>query len=548
MAIYAGIDVGTGSARAGLFTDDGTLISSAAYPITTWSAPGEIFEQSSENIWQAICAALRQAIRDAQVEPASIKGIGFDATCSMVIIGKDGRPLPTSPAGDPSRNVIVWMDHRAAEQAARINSEPHHVLSYVGGRISPEMQMPKLLWLKENNRLSFDAAEHFFDLADYLTFRATGETIRSLCTVTCKWTYLGHERRWDPEFLKTIGLEELTEKDFARIGADIGEIGTPVGGGLLPDAATDLGLPAGTPVGLSAIDAHAGGIGTIAAQSDQAGADDLTNRLALIMGTSACAMTVSVAPIFVDGVWGPYYNAMLPGYWLNEGGQSAFGAALAHITGMHPATAAGRERASAEGVDFLALLERLAIEKTAGVEDAAQLAGDIHVVPELLGNRSPEADPSSTAVIAGLRLEDSIDNLVELYVATLCGLCYGTRDIIDALVDKGIPLKAIIVSGGAARSPLFRRILADSTGLTVRLPGSSEPVLLGAAIIGACAANRTPLTEIASRMSRSGEAIHPSTGAIANFHGRKHRVYSMLREAEKRARAIMGCLSGADHS
>lgn len=538
MAIYAGIDVGTGSARAGLFTEDGRLIAHAVHPIRMWSSPGEVFEQSSRDIWLAICAALREVMREAGVAPVDVKGLGIDATCSMVIVGKGSQPLATLPEGDPNRDVIVWMDHRATDQAERINSRPHTVLSYVGGRISPEMQMPKLLWLKENNRATFDAAEHFFDLADYLTFRATGDTTRSLCTVTCKWTYLGHERGWDPEFLAEIGLEELISDNFARIGTTVGDIGSPIGNGLLATAAEELGLLVGTPVGLSAIDAHAGGIGTIAAPLAGDGPADLTSRLALIMGTSACAMTVSAEPTFVDGVWGPYHSAMLPGLWLNEGGQSAFGAALAYIVAMHPAARPAGDLASAEGVSLFAMLERLAIDQAGGTSDAARLARDIHVIPELLGNRSPEADPSTTAIIAGLRLDESIENLVALYVATLCGLCYGTCDIVDALVAKDLPIRSIVVSGGAARSPLFRQILADSTGLDVQLPTSEEPVLLGAAIIGACAHQRAPLVDLAARMTRMKDTVSPLS-EIGDFHARKRQAYGALRATSKQIRDLM---------
>ena len=74
------------------------------------------------------------------------------------------------------------MDHRAIAEAREINETQDDVLRYVGGSISPEMEMPKLLWLKRHLRASFDAAGHFFDLADYLSFRATGSLARSMCT------------------------------------------------------------------------------------------------------------------------------------------------------------------------------------------------------------------------------------------------------------------------------------------------------------------------------------------------------------------------------
>jgi len=116
-----------------------------------------------------------------------------------------------SETGAAERNVIVWMDHRAKSQAERINAQGHGVLDYVGGRISPEMQTPKLLWIKENLTERFDQAGQFFDLPDFLTWAATGSLTRSACTVTCKWTYLAHENRWDDSYFRQIGLGELAD-------------------------------------------------------------------------------------------------------------------------------------------------------------------------------------------------------------------------------------------------------------------------------------------------------------------------------------------------
>ena len=146
---------------------------------------------------------------EAAVAPDLVKGIGFDATCSLVVLDKAARPLTISGSGDHQRNVIVWMDHRAIAEARDINATQHEVLRYVGGSISPEMEMPKLLWLKRFLKASFDSAGHFFDLADYLTFRATGSFARSMCTVTCKWNYLAHERRWSAPYFERIGLPDF---------------------------------------------------------------------------------------------------------------------------------------------------------------------------------------------------------------------------------------------------------------------------------------------------------------------------------------------------
>jgi D-ribulokinase len=148
--VFIGIDVGTGSARAGLFTASGHLLASAKRDLLIFRGPGAIIEQSSAQIWQAVSESVREA-RDAAGVPAEfVAGIGFDATCSLVALDTHENGLPVGPSEDPSRDVILWMDHRAVEQAERINAGGYAVLDFVGGRMSPEMETPKLLWLAEH--------------------------------------------------------------------------------------------------------------------------------------------------------------------------------------------------------------------------------------------------------------------------------------------------------------------------------------------------------------------------------------------------------------
>ena len=154
---FIGIDVGTGSARAGVFDATGKLLASAKAKIRIWREPGDIVEQSSDDIWRAVCGSVRETLAAAAIDPISVAGIGFDATCSLVVLGKGGAPVAVGPSGDPARNVIVWMDHRATDQARRINTTGANVLRYVGGTISPEMETPKLLWLVEKLPQAFEA-------------------------------------------------------------------------------------------------------------------------------------------------------------------------------------------------------------------------------------------------------------------------------------------------------------------------------------------------------------------------------------------------------
>ncbi|MBZ0118576.1 MAG: hypothetical protein K8H88_16350, partial [Sandaracinaceae bacterium] len=183
---YLGIDVGTSGARAGLFDAKGERRGIGSAPFPTWRPREDFVEQSSDAIWQAVIEATRAAMKQAGARPDDVAGIGFDATCSLVALDAEDRPVTVSPDGGDAQNVIVWMDHRALEQTARINATEHDVLRYVGGTMSPEMEPPKLLWLKENLPSTWARAARFFDLPDFLVRRASGSEVRSLCTTVCK--------------------------------------------------------------------------------------------------------------------------------------------------------------------------------------------------------------------------------------------------------------------------------------------------------------------------------------------------------------------------
>ena len=538
--LFVGVDVGTGSARAGIFNSSGQLLGSARYPIQTWYLPGEIVEQSSEDIWQACAAAIAQALRAANVDAERVRGIGFDATCSLVALDTNDTPVSVSPGGEDRRNVIVWMDHRANTEAAEINATGDPVLRYVGGQISPEMETPKLLWLKRHLPESFTRAAHFFDLADYLSFRASGSYARSLCTVTCKWTYVPHEGGWSRRYFERIGLEELLECNAARIGSRIVAPGTALAQGLTAAAAAELGLPAGIAVGASLIDAHAGAIGTMGSPDAQGHPVAPTARIAYILGTSACVLASTVKPCFTPGVWGPYASAMIDGLWLNEGGQSAAGAAIDILVRSHPSYPEAAQIAAVEGIDVLRWLELRILARVATPSHAACLARQLHVLPDYLGNRSPHADPGARAMLAGLTIDHDLEGLEAMFVAGLCGLGYGLAEIVEALRAQGVRFDSVIMSGGASQSSLVRQLIADAAGVRVELPATTEPVLLGSAMLGAVAAGVYPdLPAAMAAMSGRGACSRPTPPDIAAFHAAKRRIYARMQTLDRQIREDM---------
>jgi ribulose kinase len=177
--------------------------------------------------------------------------------------------------------------------------------------------------------------------------------------------------------------------------------GRPVGLGLSAQAAVELGLREGTPVAAGSIDAHAGVVGVLGARPKEGAAisaESMQSRLALILGTSSCHMALSSQMHLVPGVWGPYHSVVLPGMWLNEGGQSASGALLDHILNMHSGGALAKQAAGEAGTNVYAYLndQATALARGRGLSDPLLLCRDLHVLDSFHGNRSPLANPHLT--------------------------------------------------------------------------------------------------------------------------------------------------------
>jgi FGGY-family pentulose kinase len=357
----------------------------------------------------------------------------------------------------------------------------------------------------------------------------------------------GSVGRWDDSYWRKIGLSDLSPRQFARIGSRVRPLGEAVGGGLTPQAASELGLRPETPVSVSIIDAHAGGLGVLGAPLDGRAPTEaeLETRLALIGGTSSCHMAVSAEPRFIPGVWGPYYSAMIPGLWLTEGGQSATGALVDHVIFSHARAAELQQASRQTGKSIYELLNDRLAKLAQGCEFPAQLTRELHVLPYFHGNRSPRADPTLRGMISGLRLLDSLDNLALLYLATIQAIAHGTRHIIDTLNEHGYRIATIFACGGGTKNPVFLREHADITGCPLVLPREPEAVLLGSAILGAVASGDFPsVLDAMAGLDGAGESIAPSGEAVADYHQAKQRVFQQMAEDFLAYRRLMAEPSG----
>jgi D-ribulokinase len=228
---------------------------------------------------------------------------------------------------------------------------------------------------------------------------------------------------------------------------------------------------------------------------------------------------------------------MVPGLWLNEAGQSAAGAAIDYLVSFHPAAAAATESARQAGVGLTTWLAEQALAQANDASNAARLADGLHVVPEFLGNRAPFADPDARGLIAGLDMDKSVDSLVRLYIAGVCGLGYGLRQIIEAQRIQGVDTGTIVVSGGAGQNPLVRQLLADTTHVHIAAPKTTEPVLLGSAMLGSVAAGCYPdLAAAMASMSAMGMTYAPAQGILQEWHERRYNNFELLQSIGRKLR------------
>ncbi|KAH6688360.1 FGGY-family pentulose kinase, partial [Plectosphaerella plurivora] len=546
---FIGIDVGTGSARACIIDETGDIKALAAENIKLWQPQTGYYEQSTTDIWNCICICVKKVLEESGIDASTIKGIGFDATCSLAVFSHDtDEPIAvTGPnfdnADGDDRNVVLWLDHRPVEETEKINNTNHNLLKYVGGRMSIEMEIPKVLWLKNNMPPELFDRCKFYDLTDALTHLATGAETRSFCSVVCKQGFVpvgvdGSVKGWQGDFLTEIGLGDLAKDEFKRLGGVDGVNGNYFSAGelvgyLSSKAAEQLGLPEGIAIGSGVIDAYAGWIGTVGAKidpevtsehlDDDASINALEQaftRLAAVAGTSTCHIAMSKDAVFVDGVWGPYRDVLLPEFWLSEGGQSATGELLKHIVEIHPAYTEAQAGALAESkniYDFLNRhLEQLA--EAQGAPTVSYLGRHFFLYGDLWGNRSPVADANMKGAVIGLSSDKSVDNLALWYYGAMEFIALQTRQIVERMNNAGHGISSIFMSGSQCQNPVLMDLLATTCSMPVLIPKYvNAAVVHGAAMLGAKAGSADAdgktenLWSIMDRMSKPGRLVRPGT-------------------------------------
>ncbi|AEF82695.1 ribulokinase [Leadbettera azotonutricia] len=504
-AYVLGLDYGSDSCRAVLIdASDGSEAGGGVMYYPRWAKglycdpAANQFRQHPRDYIDTLEGTVKEALAKAGKDVAAkIKGIAIDTTGSTpCAVDATGTPLAMLDefAENPSAMFVLWKDHTAIAEAAKINKLAktwggEDYTKYEGGTYSTEWFWSKILRVFAEDKKVAEKTVSVLEHCDWMTALLTGT--RDIASIKHSRCAMGHKAMWHADFGGYPSEDFLSRLD-PRLVAIRKSLGTQTytsdqsAGGLSQEWASRLGLPAGIPVAMGAYDAHMGAVGGGVREG----------WLIRVMGTSTCDVIVAPKPSggekLVNGICGQVDGSVVPGMLGYEAGQSAFGdvyawfkklimwpidALLPNIEGIDAAT---KEKIAKE-LSKKAIPE---LEKTAAAIDPASTG--ITALDWLNGRRTPDANQLLKGAISGLTLGSDAPRV---YRALAEATAFGARAIVERFREEGVAIEGIIGVGGVARkSPFVMQIIADVLNMPISVPAGDQPVALGAAIFAAVVA------------------------------------------------------------
>ncbi|MCS6907375.1 MAG: xylulokinase [Anaerolineales bacterium] len=480
---FCGIDVSTTATKALLVNEEGEVIATATKeysfetPKPLWS------EQHPDLWWEAAQVVLRLVFQQSGINSSEIGAIGLTGQMhGLVLLDRQGNVL---------RPAILWNDQRTQKQCEEIHERlgRERFIQITGNPALTGFTAPKILWVKENEPEIFARVAHILLPKDYVRYRLTGQFAMDKADGAGTVLMDLGRRAWSEEILEALEIPIDWMPTLFE--------GTEITGEITKEASQVTGLTAGTPV--------VGGGGDQAAQA--VGVGSVTEGIvALTLGTSGVVFASTDHPfIEPEGRLHAFCHAA-PGKW--------------HLMGVM-LSAAGSLRWFHDSFAPSLSYEEL-------VEPAAQIpigCEGLLFLPYLTGERTPYPDPFARGAFVGLTVRHSLAHCVR---AVLEGVAFGLRDSFELIRSVGMtPLKQVRLSGGGAKSLLWRQILADVLNIELVTVNTTEGAAFGAALLAAVGARKFPdITTACEQIVRITGCISPNQAAVEQYEA----IYPLYRE------------------
>jgi xylulokinase len=444
-----GIDIGTSGTKSIVMSAGGKLVSSSlkTYDVLT---PRRLWAEQWPDVWLEACnESIAEAVRKSGVDVADIAGV-----CVSSLYGGSGIPLDSDMK--PVRPCLIWMDRRAGAQEQWVKNTigAEKIRNITRNGTDPYYGYTKILWIKDNEPENWAKTKLFLPPNAYVIYRWTGEVAIDYSSAgNIGGIFDMNSRTWSAELLDAMGIpSSFMPQRIVDSNAVVGR--------LTKKAAGVLGLREGTPV-------CAGGVDCVVATL---GMGVFTPGVyAAAIGTSMCAALIHEQPIPAEGLIEMPYVKDPKKLSYSFGGAATAGAL---IKWFRDNFADGERSAeNAGGPNAYAALDALAAKVPPG-------SGNLVLLPYFMGERSPIWDTNARGTLVGMSLAHT---KAHIYRAFLEGVAYSLRDSMESTnVDIG---ESMLVAGGAVKSPLWRQIIADVTGKSIRCPHDDVEANLGDVIL-----------------------------------------------------------------
>ena len=468
---YIGIDLGTSAVKLLLMDSEGKIVNivSREYPLY-FPHPGWS-EQKPQDWYEQTILGIEELIQD--VDKEQVAGISFGGQMhGLVILDEDDNVI---------RPAILWNDGRTGEETEYLNNVigREKLSAYTANIAFAGFTAPKLLWVKNREPENFARIAKIMLPKDYIAYKLTGVHCTDVSDASGMLLFDVKNRRWSEEMCDICGIRV---GQLAKCYESYEAVGT-----LLPQVAAQLGLSPSVKVAAGAGDNAAAAVGTGTV------GDNMCN---ISLGTSGTVF-ISSKQFGVDR-----YNA-LHSFAHADGSYHLMGCML-----------------SAASCNKWWMDEIIGTKDYAAEQQNIEKLGENHVyfLPYLMGERSPHNNPDARAVFIGMSMDTTRADMTQ---AVLEGVAFALRDSLEVAKSLGIKLTSTKICGGGAKSPLWKKIIANVLNLRVEVPESEEGPSMGGAMLAAVACGEyASVEEIAAKVVKVVETVEPEPALVEKYEER----------------------------
>ena len=469
--LYIGIDLGTSAVKLLLMDGEGNIknIVSKEYPLY-FPNPGWS-EQKPEDWYEQTMAGMKELLDG--FDKSQVAGISFGGQMhGLVILDKDDNVI---------RPALLWNDGRTFEECDYLNNVigKEKLSEYTANISFTGFTAPKILWVKNKEPENFAKIAKIMLPKDYIAYKLTGVHCTDVSDASGMLIFDVKNRKWSKEMCDICGI---TEDQLATCYESYEAVGT-----VLPAIAAELGIPETVKVAAGAGDNAAAAVGTGTV------GDGMCN---ISLGTSG-TIFISSKNFGVDK-----YNA-LHSFAHADGSYHLMGCML-----------------SAASCNKWWMDEIIGTKDYAAEQKQIESLGENHVyfLPYLMGERSPHNNPNARGTFIGMTMDTTRADMTQ---AVLEGVAFALRDSFEVAKSLGIKIERTKICGGGAKSPLWKKMIANILNVKVDVIESEEGPALGGAMLAAVACGEyANVEEVAAKIVKVVDTVEPEAELVAKYEER----------------------------